>query len=230
MKHLFITGASRGIGYETAVAGARMGVKITATARSSEELKKLKNESPDLIDIIVADLADIEGVRTITRHFRKKNHNLDGIVHNAGLLINKPFPELTDDDWQRVIDVNLMGPVRLTRDLLEMLHDGSHILNISSMGGFQGSSKFPGLSAYSTIKGALNILTECLAVELKDRKISVNSLCLGSVQTDMLQKAFPGIEAPVTANEMGSYIAGYVLNNHKFYNGKILPVSLFDPG
>ncbi len=77
------------------------------------------------------------------------------------------------------------------------------------MGGFQGSSKFPGLSAYSTAKGALSILTECLAVEFEEKKVSVNALALGAVQTDMLEKAFPEYKAPISPIEMAEYIENF---------------------
>jgi NAD(P)-dependent dehydrogenase (short-subunit alcohol dehydrogenase family) len=97
------------------------------------------------------------------------------------------------------------------------------------MGGFQGSDKFPGLSAYSVTKGTLSILTECLAVELQDKNIKVNCLCLGAVQTEMLNEAFPGLTAPVEASQMGTYISDFVINGHTFYNGKVLPVALQNP-
>ena len=122
-----------------------------------------------------------------------------------------------------------MAPVTLTRELLPFFTSGGHILHISSMGGFQGSDKFPGLSAYSTTKGALATLTECLAVELTEQNIQVNCLCLGAVQTEMLNQAFPGIQAPVHAEQMGEHIASFAIHGNKFYNGKVLPVALNNP-
>jgi NAD(P)-dependent dehydrogenase (short-subunit alcohol dehydrogenase family) len=110
-----------------------------------------------------------------------------------------------------------------------MFNNPSHIVNISSMGGFQGSAKFPGLSAYSVSKGALSILTEALSTEFASKDIRVNALCLGAVQTEMFEEAFPGFKAPLSAEEMGHYIADFALTAHRFYNGKILPVSLEDP-
>jgi 3-oxoacyl-[acyl-carrier protein] reductase len=227
--HLLITGASRGIGLETAKALIDKRYNVTVTARSADLLANLKKESPDLVDPIAADLSNPADIEKIAEHLQKQEIQLDGLIHNAGYLINKPFAELTDDDWKEILDVNLMGPIRLTRKLTGLLKKGSHILAISSMGGYQGSRKFPGLAAYSTAKGALNILTECLAAELADKAICANSLCLGMVQTEMLQEAFPGVNAPVTAEEMGDYVADFVLNGHRFYNGKILPVALSDP-
>ena len=105
----------------------------------------------------------------------------------------------------------------------------AHIVNIGSMGGFQGSSKFPGLSAYSASKAALHTLTECLAQEFTEQGIKVNCLALGSAQTEMLEKAFPGYESPVMAFEMGKYIADFALTGHRFFNGKVLPVAVTTP-
>jgi NAD(P)-dependent dehydrogenase (short-subunit alcohol dehydrogenase family) len=117
----------------------------------------------------------------------------------------------------------------MIKALLPLMNINSHIVNIGSMGGFQGSAKFNGLAAYSASKAALHILTECLAQELVEDKISVNCLALGSAQTEMLEKAFPGYQSPVAAFEMGKYIADFALTGHRFFNGKILPVAMVTP-
>jgi NAD(P)-dependent dehydrogenase (short-subunit alcohol dehydrogenase family) len=109
------------------------------------------------------------------------------------------------------------------------MSSGSHIVNISSMGGFQGSAKYKGLSYYSASKAALACLTECLATEFTEFGISVNCLALGAVQTEMLDEAFPGYKAPVDAKQMAEFISGFALTGHKFFNGKILPVALGNP-
>jgi 3-oxoacyl-[acyl-carrier protein] reductase len=97
------------------------------------------------------------------------------------------------------------------------------------MGGIQGSSKFPGLAAYSSSKGALITLTEMLAEEYKESNISFNALALGAVQTEMLAEAFPGYQASTTAREMARFIADFALNGHQFFNGKVLPVAHSTP-
>ena len=105
----------------------------------------------------------------------------------------------------------------------------SHVVTVSSMGGIQGSMKFPGLSAYSSSKGAVITLTELLAEEYKTTGPQFNVLALGAVQTEMLKEAFPDYEAPTTALEMANYIFDFALTGNKYYNGKVLQVSNSTP-
>ncbi len=228
-KITVVTGASRGIGYEICQLMADKGHQVVAVARSEDPLNKLEQTNPDFISAIPTDLTSQNDVDHLSNHIKQNYNTVDILINNAGVLINKPFPELSLDDWRSQIESNLISAVHITKQLLPQFNEGAHIVNISSMGGFQGSAKFPGLTAYSVSKGALSILTECLSTELSDRNIKANALCLGAVQTEMLQEAFPGIEAPVSAREMGSYITDFALNGATFYNGKILPVALEDP-
>lgn len=226
---IIVTGASRGIGYETALQLARNRHQVIAVARTEERLKQLQQEVPDFIHAYPADLDDPEKVSSLTQWIGATFPSVDILVNNAGALVNKPFEKLSDEDWNKMLNLNLMTAVRLTRGLLSLFSDSAHIVNVSSMGGYQGSAKFPGLAAYSVAKGGLSILTECLAEEFSDRGIRVNALCLGAVQTEMLEKAFPGLEAPLSAEEMGTYLADFALNGSTYYNGKVLPVALQTP-
>ncbi len=162
----------------------------------------------------------------ITANFDNK---IDVLVNNAGVLINKPFAQLLETDFVEMLQSNYIGHVRIIQALLGFMGEGSHILNIGSMGAFQGSAKFPGLAAYSASKAALHTLTECLAQELVEQGIKVNCLALGSAQTEMLEQAFPGYESPVMAFEMGKYIADFAVTGHRFFNGKVLPVAVTTP-
>ncbi len=228
-KIILITGASRGIGYATARYLAGEKHQILATARSGELLEKLKTTHSKRIDHVACDLLDAGSIQKIIDYIRDQNVEIQAMIHNAGGLINKPFRELTDQDWNTMWEMNVLSVVRLLRALLPFFAKQAHIVTIGSMGGFQGSSKFPGLSAYSTSKGALSIWSECMAAELKDEGISVNCLCLGAVQTEMFQVAFPGVKAPVKPDEMAEFVGEFALNAHNFMNGKVLPVALGDP-
>ena len=179
---------------------------------------------PIAFDIVHDDYHDLQ--QFIDSHL---DNQVDILINNAGVLINKPFTELLETDFVEMLQSNFIGHVRIIQSLLPLMPAGSHIVNIGSMGGFQGSAKFPGLSAYSASKAALHTLTECLAHELTEQQIKVNCLALGSAQTEMLEKAFPGYESPVMAFEMGKYIADFALTGHRFFNGKVLPVALTTP-
>lgn len=228
-----ITGASRGIGYDTALAlAADASRKILVVSRRAKALEQLASAAEQQyghrnVFYMEADLAELSG--TILYDWVNTFGPLQGIVNNAGVLINKPFAELTMADWQQSFNVNLFGVVNLLQELKPLIASRSHIVNIGSMGGFQGSSKFPGLVAYSASKAALANLTECLAEEWKEADIRCNCLALGAVQTEMLATAFPGFQAPVSSREMGEMVANFLLQGHTFFNGKVLPVSVSTP-
>ena len=221
-KRVIVTGASRGIGRALVDTFKVMGHEVWALSRNIDELKHIKGIHAVSIDLSdeqqISDWVESCGVD----HF-------DVLVNNAGMLINKPFSETTTADFEAVYSVNVFGVAQLIRHLLPLLSVDSHILNISSMGGVNGSAKFPGLAAYSSSKGALGILTELLAEEFKDDGPRCNALALGAVQTEMLAEAFPDYEAPVSATEMATYIADFSLNGHRLYNGKVLPISQSTP-
>jgi len=231
-KWYVVTGASNGIGYETALQLSQLPeTKVLAIARSKEKLQKLEKIAGKNLQSLVFDL-EKDDTGLIVKWFENQGINaINGIVHNAGFLVNKPFALITKEDLAKSYQVNVFAPFLLTQSLIPFLKNATlaHIVHISSMGGVQGSSKFAGLSAYSSSKGALSILTECLAQELTEEKISVNCLALGAVQTEMLAHAFPGYDAPLQPNEMGEFISWFVINGNRFFNGKILPVALSTP-
>lgn len=228
--NIIVTGASRGIGYETVIKLAEQGHTVIGTARSTEQLNQLQQKNPAQIHTFPADLTDQESISELSEQVKDTFPHVDVLVNNAGVLVNKAFEELTIEEWKKMMDVNLYSAIRLIKAVLPQFSREGHIVNISSMGGYQGSSKFPGLSAYSVTKGALSVLSECLAIELADHNISVNALCLGAVETEMFNQAFPEFDAPLTAEQMGSYLADFAVDGSTYYNGKILPVALADPG
>jgi len=232
---IIITGAGRGIGYETTRHFYNQkGNFIIAVSRDICALQKLsesgsgkKNDSylyPIMLDLSKKDF-EIELFKNVLNRFNK----IDILVNNAGVLVNKPIEGLDTADFEKIFSVNVKTPFVLIKALLPHFNNPSHIVNIGSMGGFQGSAKFKGLSLYSASKGALAILTECMAEEFKDRGIHVNCIAPGSVQTEMIAEAFPGFKTPVTAEEMGGFIADFACNGYKVMNGKIIPVSISVP-
>jgi NAD(P)-dependent dehydrogenase (short-subunit alcohol dehydrogenase family) len=225
MKNIIITGTSRGIGYELALQFANQGHQVLAISRKT--VKELI-EHPN-ITCLVVDLSEESGLNLITEFISQTWKNVDVLIHNAGCLVLKPFLQLTQADFEMVYKVNVFGVANLTRICLPFLKKGSHVVSISSMGGVQGSSKFAGLAAYSSSKGAVITLSELLAEEYKEEGISFNVLALGAVQTEMLHEAFPGYKAPLSAKEMADYIYDFSLNGNKYYNGKVLQVSSSTP-
>ncbi len=231
MSSIIITGASRGIGYEAAKVLSREGHTVIALARNKAKLEGLAKACEDnkgKLHALPYDLTSQSTTELVTA-VKKLVPQVDVLINNAGTLINKPFAEIKQEELNTIYDVNVFAPFRLIQALLPMMKAGSHILNISSMGGFQGSAKFAGLSAYSSSKGALATLSECLAEEFSGLNISVNCLCLGAVQTEMLEQAFPRFKAPFSAAEMGGFVSDFAVNGHKYFNGKVLPVSLSTP-
>ncbi|MBL4653619.1 MAG: SDR family oxidoreductase [Flavobacteriales bacterium] len=230
--NVVITGASRGIGFETCKAFLKNGDTVFAIARSKKKLEELtKFKQNGYLYIIVADLSVDDGLKKCIKEIKSNSNYVDVLINNAGYLVHKSFETTTQEDFQKSIAVNLHVPYFFTQGILP-LFEGSkfpQIINIGSMGGYAGSSKFPGLSIYSTSKGALATLTECLAEELKGKNIKVNCLALGAVQTEMLEQAFPGYEAPIQSIEMASFIFDFAMQSSKFINGKIIPVSLNTP-
>jgi NAD(P)-dependent dehydrogenase (short-subunit alcohol dehydrogenase family) len=233
--NIIITGASSGVGFEAVLELCLSGKhKVIALARSQDKLSRLLEIAlglnpecilyPLVFDIVHDDYHDLQ--QFIQTRFDGK---IDILINNAGVLVNKPFIDLDETDFVEMLQSNYIGHVRMIQATIPLMAKGAHIVNIGSMGAFQGSAKFAGLSAYSASKAALHTLTECLALELADRQIKVNCLALGSAQTEMLEQAFPGYESPVMAFEMGKYIADFALTGHRFFNGKILPVAVSTP-
>ena len=233
--NILLTGASSGIGFEAVLELIlKSENKVIALARSTDKLSRLleiaKGLNPECnLFPVQFDLLNDDIEQRLKPFIAQQFGQLDVLINNAGSLDVKPFAESSEVDFVEMLQSNFLNHVRLIQGLLPLMQSPSHIVNIGSMGGFQGSAKFAGLSAYSASKAALHNFTECLAEELKERKISVNCLALGSAQTEMLEKAFPGYESPVMAFEMGKYIADFALTGHKFFNGKVLPVAVTTP-
>lgn len=224
-KNVIITGTSSGIGFELVKLFSEKNHNVLAISRNNNALRTLNLPGVMPIDL---DLTESEDYNSLDKYLSSFK-NIDILINNAGYLINKPFEETTLKDFQEVYSTNVFSVAMLTKKIIGFMSEFSNVVNISSIGGVQGSMKFAGLSAYSSSKAALNILTEMLAEEYKDRKIHFNSLALGSVETKMLKKAFPDFKASTSAIEMANYIYQFSVDGYMFLNGKIVSVSSTTP-
>ena len=227
-KIIVVVGASRGIGKATVEKFASNAdhtvLALSRNTKGMEQFSHLSNVKCFGFDL------EAENVREQAEKIFSDIDSIDILINNAGKLINKSFSELTPHDFTSSYQANVIGVMQTVQAALpKMLENGGHIVNISSMGGFQGTVKFAGLTAYSTSKAAVCSFTELFYEEHKDTKVKMNCLCLGAVQTEMLEEAFPGYLAPVSAEKMGEFITDFALNSHQWINGKIIPVSLSTP-
>lgn len=224
-KNIIITGTSRGIGYEMALQFANAGHNVLAISRKTPQalIEHVK------ITCLSIDISDENQLTQVGEFVSKTWKKVDVLIHNAGSLLHKNFTEITTQEFQNIYKVNVFAVAELTKICIPFMEKGSHVVTISSMGGIQGSMKFAGLSAYSSSKGAVITLSELLAEEYKGQGIAFNVLALGAVNTEMLQEAFPGYEAPLSAKEMADYIFNFALTGNKYYNGKVLQVSSSTP-
>jgi len=223
-KTIVITGAGRGIGHALVQLAAEEGHQVFALSRNIDRIEPSETVKPFPIDI-----TDANALEAFASRLEKEGHTVDVLINNAGAFLNKPFAETSKAEFEAIYQVNVFGLASITRLLLPLISQKGHVVNISSMGGVQGTAKFSGLAAYSSSKGAVSILTELLAEEYIHTGPAFNALALGAVQTEMLEEAFPGFKAPLTPKEMAAYILDFALSGHRFYNGKVLPVSSSTP-
>ncbi|MGO3237276.1 MAG: SDR family NAD(P)-dependent oxidoreductase [Psychroflexus halocasei] len=226
MKTVVITGTSRGIGYELVRLFADAGHYVFALSRNFQPIADLNLPH---VESLACDLTDEKNLSEVVQHILDKKSKIDILINNAGQFLKQDFKDTVMKDVESVYKTNVFGVFGLTSHLIEHFSNPAHVVTISSMGGVQGSVKFPGLAAYSSSKAAVITLTELLAEEYKETGISFNVLALGAVQTEMLAAAFPGLEAPVSAHDMADYIFDFALKGHRYYNGKLLQVANSTP-
>lgn len=226
MANVIITGTSRGIGFELAQLFADDGHNVLALSRNNKPILDLSHPN---ISSFTCDICNNANLDQLAHVISERWESVDILINNAGKLVNKPFLEISSPEFEEVYKVNVFGVAEITRKVIPMMSRTGHVVTISSMGGVQGSMKFSGLSAYSSSKGAVITLTELWAEEFKTTGPSFNVLALGAVQTEMLEEAFPGYKAPITAMEMARYIMDFALTGNQFYNGKLLQVSSSTP-
>ncbi|GIS21721.1 MAG: short-chain dehydrogenase [Bacteroidota bacterium] len=223
-KTIIVTGASRGIGHEIVKIAEKRGHRVYSISRNIKALKDYSFKYPRQVD-----LANEDSIDKFSSEVKNDGVKVDALINNAGAFLNKPFEKISKKEFEYIFQVNVFGLSSITRKVLPIIDSKGHIVNITSMGGINGAAKFTGLSAYSSSKGAVNILTELLAEEYKEKGPSFNALAFGAVQTEMLEEAFPGLKAPISAKEIADFILDFSLQGQKYFNGKIIPVSSTTP-
>ncbi|MGI9526388.1 MAG: SDR family NAD(P)-dependent oxidoreductase [Weeksellaceae bacterium] len=228
-KNIIITGGSKGVGRALTIKLLEEGHNVFVIARSVDKLKEIDALGyGQSFKYAAIDLAELEDFKVLNDYINDWTR-VDVIFNNAGLLIKKPFKDLTASDYSQSWKVNFLAPTMLIQAMLPKMDLKSHVVNITTMGAIQGSVKFPELSAYGSSKGALITLTEVLAQEFETTGPRLNCVALGAVQTEMLETAFPGYEAPLNPEQMAEYLYEFGLKGHQFMNGKIIQSSVSTP-
>jgi len=190
-KIALITGGSRGLGRNTAIHLARSGVDLVLTFHSNKaeadsavaEITALGRKAAAL-QLDTGEVASFEAFAASLRETLKTTwgrETIDFLVNNAGIGLHVPFAEATEADFDRLTNIHFKGVFFLTQKLLPMINDGGKIVNLSS-----GLARFafPGASIYGSLKGAVEVLTRYLAKELGHRRIAVNAIAPGAIETD----------------------------------------------
>ena len=185
MKTIVVTGTSSGIGHQICIQAAKMNFHVISVSRNIEPLKDIGG-----IESFAIDITNKDSVDEFIADLKSRKIKIDILINNAGYLVNELFGDTTYESFKKTFDVNVFGLAEITRSLIPIINSDGHVINISSIGGVNGSKKFPGLSAYSSSKAAVIALTEVLAEEHQNGP-SFNVLALGAVQTKMLKEAFP---------------------------------------
>ena len=179
-----ITGASRGIGREITKRLALKGIKVIANYNKSEEQAQILQKENNNIEIYKADVSKRKEVHDMVKYILNKYGRIDILINNAGISENKMFTDVTDKDWNNIINTNLYSVFCLTQEVLtNMIHNKKGcIINISSIWGMVGASCE---TVYSVAKAGVNGMTKSLAKELGPSNIRVNAIAPGIIDTDM---------------------------------------------
>jgi NAD(P)-dependent dehydrogenase (short-subunit alcohol dehydrogenase family) len=198
-----VTGASRGIGRAIAMRLAEAGAEVALWARDQGALRMVAGEitaARGKARAIMVDVTDSEAVNRASDLVRATMPPVRTVVNNAGAVLRKSTEAMTDEDWRRVMAVNLDGTFYVTRAFIEDLErNQGRVINISSISGREGTSM---LAAYCAAKHGVIGLTRALAEELRTAKVSVNAICPGSVDTAMLREGMPGARPDMSPDDI----------------------------
>ncbi|MCQ2224382.1 MAG: SDR family oxidoreductase [Paludibacteraceae bacterium] len=206
-KTILVTGASSGIGQGCAVMAAQMGAKVIVSGRNEERLQEtLKQLQGEGHTTFAGDLTDAAVIEKMVGEVPA----LDGVVFSAGISMTAPFAFTTREKFDKVFNVNFFSPIELLRLLVKKkkLVNGSSVVFISSVGGNFGFSV--GNGAYGASKAALNSMSRLCSLELAPKKIRVNAICPGMVETPLVQ----GFSQNITEEEKQRDIDFYPLKRY----------------
>lgn len=222
---VLVTGGGSGIGEACAAEFLRRGRPVVIVGRSSSRLAAAARAlaAPDRVMTLAGDAGDEAFARRAFAASRSRFGPIEILVNNAALLVKKSFLDTTAAEWDAVMRTNLRGPFLFSRELLRA--KGKVIVNIGSLGGVQGTLKFPGLAAYTVSKTGLSGLTAALAVEARPLGVSVFCVAPGAVNTQMLRKAAPGLKAGAEPADIARVVADLALSDSpEILSGSIIPL------
>ena len=235
-KIAIVTGASRGIGKATAALLAKEGARVVITAKDQTRLESAARESKSFV-AIPGDIRRDTEVQNVVRKTIERFGKIDILVNNAGIFPKvKPLHEISESEWNEVIDVNLTGQFRFTKAVIpHMMKNGGCIVNVSSDAGLKSFANFEA-DAYTASKAAMVLLTQAWAVEYAKYKIRVNCVCPGIVETDMTrpylgteaERSMAEAEYPIgrigSPEDVAKAILYFVSEDSSWITGAILPI------
>lgn len=205
-KFALITGAASGIGLATSQELLKNGWNIIAVGRSQQKLSALKKISPDQILTFACDISNAQEVEKLLSNLKEQNlfSQIKALINNAGIWKRVSFFESSDEFWQEQFNTNVLGSVRLTRELLKLMIEAQQTLSIVNVASTLAHRPVPHTSAYSASKAAMVSWTQVLALEVAQFKIRVNCVCPGLVDTPIhAQGALSGLENAQPLGRLG---------------------------
>lgn len=212
-KKALVTGASRGIGRGIALALAQQGADVAINYRSKKEeaekvVAEIKRRGRDSFSV-QGDVSNSASVAKMFEQIKTRWSKLDILVNNAGIVQFAPFEELTEEQWDQVLDVNLKGQFLCSQQAVKLMGKGAKIINIASIASGGVGVGFSRTSHYTASKGGVVALTENMALDLASKGINVNAIAPGVIETDMTkgmlgdEKTKTGLMARIPKGRMG---------------------------